>query len=793
MVKKPHSGTHVRGEEIWNRYQVSPANEYWQRHGSLETTMPQGKLLQSSVRGKLGSLKRSLRSRLAVEGVAWFVLALVALVFVTLGFDYMLKLDRLLRAALMILCLGGVGYILWRQMIAPMGVGMDEDNLALLVERHWKQLGDRLISALQFDRAGEAPPGTSPAMIEYMTRQANEMTGTLSFGEIVERRLMKRIMMISLAAVLTLGAFTAWTWKYNTMALWFQRNVLLADVAWPQKTYLQVQGDNFSVLRGDDLSVTVTAKEGTETPSYVIFHVNYFKSVGKTEERVDLSPDGRTFEKKFQQVNEEFTFFVSGGDDSLDERTPHSVTTIDPPSLQDMSYHVTKPAYMRAEDNPAEFQPVRGIMTVALGSRLLIHASANKDIKNARVLLDDAEVPDAKLQIVDKRRLLAEIPVGGTNKFVSRSLRFLLTDSENYNNRRGQAYVIQVQPDETPRIRIATRNIGNAVTPNAIIPLTVTINDDNGVSKAAYGVNLATGTGTTQPTSEPSAQATSEPARGTWTPGTPRDIDPQPQQQREYVAQCVANLEELSIAPRVGTAVTIFVNAADNFDPALGGPNAKSQTYEVKIASPEDVWADLIKRQQDIALEFFQALTVQAKCVSKTSGVSDALVTNAIPDTARADLTESSSGQIAVGTQCAKAAEQLGIICEEMKNNRLSDDIRIDLERYVARLKALAPEIDQITGDLGKAQAMLDTGKADPAELKKLIDSALEQQTATSTKIRDIYNGIVKGGNRQDVINQWNIYKKTWKAIMDATKGQIGQELHDVSKTQPASAPSNPK
>ena len=58
--------------------------------------MPQP-LIQTDLLKKLASLRRKLRSRLAAEGVARLVLAVVAAIFFTMGVDFLLRLERPLR------------------------------------------------------------------------------------------------------------------------------------------------------------------------------------------------------------------------------------------------------------------------------------------------------------------------------------------------------------------------------------------------------------------------------------------------------------------------------------------------------------------------------------------------------------------------------------------------------------------------------------------------------------------------------------------------------------------------
>ena len=161
--------------------------------------MTDREFLKLKVGGKLRQLRRGLRRRLTGEGVSWCAISLVAVVFVTLGMDYLLHLDRPVRGVIMGMLLLGVGWVVWRQLIAPLRVPMDNEQLALLVEDRYGELGDSLISALQFTRR-DAPetPGQSQAMVELVIAQAGELADTLDFQEVVEKPLLRKRMSLAM-------------------------------------------------------------------------------------------------------------------------------------------------------------------------------------------------------------------------------------------------------------------------------------------------------------------------------------------------------------------------------------------------------------------------------------------------------------------------------------------------------------------------------------------------------------------------------------------------------------------
>ncbi|KKL51366.1 hypothetical protein LCGC14_2296230, partial [marine sediment metagenome] len=140
---------------------------------------------------------------------------------------------------------------------------------------------DRLISALQLeDRSAALGVGMSGAMIDRVVAEANRITAGLKFSSVVRMRGMWRVWTVALAAMLLLGTLAVL--RPDVMDLWFRRNILLADVDWPQNTYLSVYcvdrydklqpmlevdrngnvlhlSETVEVLRGEDLEVVIAS------------------------------------------------------------------------------------------------------------------------------------------------------------------------------------------------------------------------------------------------------------------------------------------------------------------------------------------------------------------------------------------------------------------------------------------------------------------------------------------------------------------------------------------------------
>ncbi|KKL28011.1 hypothetical protein LCGC14_2379410, partial [marine sediment metagenome] len=322
---------------------------------------------------KLAKLRWMLRAHLIGRGLCWLIVAASAAVFITLAIDYSLGLDRVQRALIMALAVGGMLYVLWRFLVRPLRVPMDDQELALVVEDHYPQFGDRLISSLQLAGPGGLV-GASAAMAGRMIRQGSAMAEDIRAGDVVNRVGTWKLASWPGGALAALLALTLW--QADIMGLWFQRNVLLADVPYPRQTYLSIAGGpEFKVIRGDSLTVEVTA-EGVIPPS-VSFHMR-FPGLGKVTETVPSGAERGVYSKTFENVSDAFEFRVAGNDDRTGK---FNVIVVDPPELVDLRGIKRAPDYMNLPQGEA-FDAGVGIIPVWPGTRLFL-----ADRNNNRILI----------------------------------------------------------------------------------------------------------------------------------------------------------------------------------------------------------------------------------------------------------------------------------------------------------------------------------------------------------------------------------------------------------------------
>jgi len=742
--------------------------------------MPFEELISSGVRRKLSALKRALCAHLIGRGSAWVVVALVAAVFLTLGVDRALKMDRAQRALIVGLALVGVGYVSWRFLIRPLLAPMDAEELALVLERHYPQLDDRLISALQFSAYASSRFGASEDLIRAVARQANALAGELDPARPVLASATYKRMGIAAAAAAVLLVFTVF--NAGLMKLWFQRNVLFADVPWPRQTYLTVAGGpTFKVVRGGILPVIVTAEAKHVVPREVTFHMD-FPGLGKVSENVTaVSPGANTYIKFFNNVTDGFRFRVTGNDDETDW---FDVVVVEPPMLERAHFTVEYPEYMSRDS--AKVTSEHGVLSVPPGSRIRIDGWASKNLSAARLVLEGLCVVDLDI-VADRRegdpsgklrplRVQGILELPERIKHPSMQMRFELADAEGITNPRGAVFALRVERDRAPTVKMTHSGVHGDVTAKATIPLEVRAEDDHAI--AAMDVTAkpmgALGT-TTQPTTAPS-----EAEEKTFVvPDVPKD-------QKLVTAAYPLDLRPMGLAE--GSWIRVWASAGDNLPASFGGPNtAKGPVQTFRIVSEEELLAKLIRREKEIREEFSGVVTLQAEVRDRARGVRDRLADAVgINQEMRRNLNVASQGQRMVATKCGVVVQQLQEVLDEMTYNRLGDP---------ANRARLSDLIIRPLREISK-KPMLDMAEAIGRASKQEDAAALREFTGTSSDILADFHGRLKAildemrqlESRQELaraLKQLIKQSERLRKEIEKEMEQRGQKLFDRT-TQPA-------
>ena len=228
--------------------------------------------IPSLVSGKLSALRRSIGFWLTVAGLSRVLLALLPIVFIDMLLDRSFRMDVAQRGVCLVIMIAIVGYLLYRKLILPLSKSLSDDVLCLEVERRHGQLGQSLISAVQFSRMSDIESlGVSRGMVEATITHGTRSAGEVDFGDVLNRRTLGYNLLLAFAVAAVFVA-TSGRWP-GMMKTWANRNLFLGADHWPHDHTLKIVGideDGFlTVPRGDDLTIVVDTSESVVEPEIV--------------------------------------------------------------------------------------------------------------------------------------------------------------------------------------------------------------------------------------------------------------------------------------------------------------------------------------------------------------------------------------------------------------------------------------------------------------------------------------------------------------------------------------------
>lgn len=196
---------------------------------------------------KLGQLRGHIRLMFVSFGLAKILIWASALTLWLYYTDRVLQLPSGVRIAFLIIAILTLIVVGIRSLVYPMSKTVSDEDLALLVEREYPLLNDRLISSLQMLKTQERyKDAASDQMIRHVVAETFEVAGKLKFEESVRSRHLMTMVLVSIFAML--AVFGHALLDRDNMSVWAQR-VLGGGQDWPTSTQLIVY-----ILDDEDLA-----------------------------------------------------------------------------------------------------------------------------------------------------------------------------------------------------------------------------------------------------------------------------------------------------------------------------------------------------------------------------------------------------------------------------------------------------------------------------------------------------------------------------------------------------------
>jgi len=726
--------------------------------------------LPRPIADSLASLRRSLRRWLWAVGLSRLCVVGVALVFVSLLVDRYLRMDRAQRALSLALAVGALGLVAWRAVVRVVRRRPSDDELAWDVELRHPSLGQSLISAVQL--AGAGAPGCSPALVEAAIGEGAARVRSVNVRSVLDASRRNRNLLMGAGALAILAAVCMAI--PGTMRLWFQRNVLLSNVAWPQKTHLTVQNlhDNaLRVPRGDDLEVWVKVRvdPGAAMPQTITVDHKARQAGSGSESMVRVGDD--SFRWTYRNVLEPMRIRFHGGD-AVTEWI--DVQLAERPTVRDLKLVARPPAYTGLAPQPLPLG--EGSYYVLRGSSLAASGTSNKALRQIELWRGKDAIGGGLSVSHASFRMELEAA-----QLLSGAYQFVLTDTEGLWSKPPTRFTIKITEDAKPQVRAKLEGIGELITARASIPVSFKITDDYGVTEVALAYHDPAGA----KTEDGSPTVKRNPL-----PDVKRSAD---RKEASHSFRFEAQPLQLS----ADSHLTLYVEARDN-DALYGPKTGQSATFSLRVVTDEALRNELLRREQEQRQEFERLLEQQKTLLKESTGVRDLASTQpAWPEAEHRRVKDAEKRQRLMGQRCDAIATQFSQILAEVENNKLEETegpVRKRLnDGIINPLRSLA------TGMIPQAADHLDQAAsgslAKPARLESLTKAAGLQEQIVA-KMRDILRIMVKWEGYQEAVlllreilkDQKDINEETIKAEEERIRRIFGGS-DDRGTTRPATRP----
>jgi len=773
----------------------------------------------------LSKLRGAIRRYVLLRGVS-LALALLTLIFwVSLLFDTAwfritrLELSRETRIA--ILLVGGVclAVLIYRSVLWQLLVQLKRRALALVLERQFPELKDRLITVVEVAEEKTShttkTPALSQRMLDQTLSEACRLSENLQVDQVFNYRPLKRAFLLAGIALLSVAAtavarpatFTHWSKAYVELAqdYWNRLNGLdVFVVAQPGDRIREFEDGVARHAAGSDLTLLVETQEGKLPPEQVMLS---YRSESGARAKALMTPAGEgKFRHTIGNLVEDIELTVTGGD--FTTVRPLKILAVPEPQITSLTAICDYPDYT-GWDDPGEGEPtLRNIssseLTVPMETYMVLQARVSKPLAAVRLSGREFELQlrkneagqwTAKQQILNDRGLvetqkdlssaiasvmtdddgLIALPLFVTKGSVSlenmiaarravsiqesESLRIYLEDEDGIINLDPVRLEINGQVDESPIVQTRLAGIGKAITRKAVMPFQGTVTDDYGLQELYFEFR-------TEQEEDPLQQETAR----------------QPDGAREFVMERSEQrpLERFDVLPlelNVDDVLYVTLVARDGDD--LNGPHySRGETYRMKIVSDEALLSLLYQDELNLRRRFEQVIQELERArddlsqanMGEAGGISEGLG-EAVQRTLNAIQKD------ALETDAIRAAFES--VLEELVNNRIdTPQIRNRLQDKIIDplATALTDNFEQTEEHLRLLDFALREGKTPTVT----ADACLDDMDQLLRQLAQILQEMRKLESFQEVIELLKGIIEDEKALKEKTEQERKNKLIDL-------------
>ncbi len=393
---------------------------------------PSNSAIPQEITDLLNRLRKKIRSYILLEGTAR-LLAVSGLIFwISFIIDWAyfqlshFELPVWFRVSYLLISLSalitfGCSLILFRLMKK-----MRRNALALVLEKRFPELDDRLATAIELHETNEPQNALTRAMLDRTVQEVTRSSQQLPLEDVFDKRPLKRAFLCALMLLISIISLAVM--NQPAMARWAKGYLELRPDYWNRETGLVVKviaqpGDRVKAFQnltykhglGNDLTLQVETVDGKKVPERV--QLTYRTKNGRGGGRTVMSRMGEgKFKHTITDLLDGIQIWVSGNDFTNPE--PYLVEVVETPVLDQIQLDCIYPAYTGLNEiSPGTNQPVADARLVQ-GTQIALPINTKMEMistANKPIVRFSFETDRLKLQM---ERATKENPVT-TNNFLA--------------------------------------------------------------------------------------------------------------------------------------------------------------------------------------------------------------------------------------------------------------------------------------------------------------------------------------------------------------------------------------
>lgn len=770
--------------------------------------------LSPKIESKLNQLRGLLRTYVLRQSAAMVAIWCLVVFWVGGLVDYLpvqigaSETPRWMRAGLLAIMALGICWVLLFYLLPRLWRRLPSRSVALLFERRFPQLNSSLVTAVEL--VGAAPRDVSNvAAYDEMLAAAHEEAETELEGvdpaELLSWTPLRALVVLAAClAVLTIGIAVA---NPSWVGHWSGRLFTLSDTTWPRKARLRADGVVLAIPRftgqlgtaritlpfrdgvvkipmGAEALLQVSADTTAESTPEVctIFYRTENGNRGRANLRRVGSPvDGwQAFTIDGPPMNG-----ITGDLDldvvGLDARVRDlKLSVVAPAAVAGMKVRCEYPRYLLAGLDSAtssrgdvELLKYRSGLQIPEGTRVTLVGTGSCELSAVEYVSLSAAAREGASEPTIERLETAteafEIPLGVMQE--NQVVEIRLVDSFGLPAELIPRYLLNVLPDTVPDVQSRLAGIGNAITPQAVLPVRGSVLDDNQL--ASTTAELALGEGIQTTILLDVADETLE-----------SDID----------LAALAEAEKLK--PQPGETLSLTITASDYYDLTDTPHSGSSRPTQLSVVTADELLVILDrqeleqrKRMEQIYFELQQLSDLLEATKTSIRQVADAESDAADESSSTASRNKRMPAIKAQQSllQADKSQQELTTLSAQIENlrqqlinnrvdsvdrqQRLLEKVRVPLDDLLAsdfaqlqrNLQALLSETTKGAGEVEVTQAIAELSKV-LLRLGEIRDNMLDMESFN--EIIDLVRGLV---DEQDMLLE-ETQAEQRKRILDLLK-----------------------